>query len=209
MVISKPYIKIAIPVLAIISFLVFAKFFIPDTLDASKLIHTKVAYVIDGDTIIIKGGKKVRLIGVDTPEKHESDKLYRIVQEKGVAPYLIQKQGEKASNFAKRLLQNKKIILKLDASNEYIKHKDKYGRILAYVYILNNPIKQKDLIRKIIIDKRLGKKYNVIYLNASLVNAGYAKVYRRFRYTEKAYFLSLEEDAKKYRRGLWKEEVIY
>ena len=35
-----------------------------------------VRRVVDGDTLILESGERVRLIGIDTPEMHESDKLY-------------------------------------------------------------------------------------------------------------------------------------
>ena len=36
-----------------------------------------VKQVVDGDTLLLKNGQRVRLIGVDTPEVHVSKKLYR------------------------------------------------------------------------------------------------------------------------------------
>ena len=36
-----------------------------------------VKRVIDGDTLLLGNGERVRLIGIDTPEVHESGKLYR------------------------------------------------------------------------------------------------------------------------------------
>ena len=34
-----------------------------------------VKRVVDGDTLVLSNGEKVRLIGVDTPEYHSSNKL--------------------------------------------------------------------------------------------------------------------------------------
>ena len=36
-----------------------------------------VQRAVDGDTLKLENGERVRLIGIDTPEMHESDKLYR------------------------------------------------------------------------------------------------------------------------------------
>jgi len=36
-----------------------------------------VKRVVDGDTLLLKNGQRIRLIGVDTPEVHVSKKLYR------------------------------------------------------------------------------------------------------------------------------------
>jgi len=71
----------------------------------------KVTQVIDGDTIVIEGGYHVRYIGIDAPEKDESY-------------YLEAKQANE------ELVEGKKVRLEKDISN-----KDKYGRLLRYVYV--------------------------------------------------------------------------
>lgn len=88
----------------------------------SKLEKAKVIRVVDGDTIEIDGGQKVRFIGMNTPEsttKHE--------------PY-----GEEASNYTKSQLDGKTIWLEKDTSD-----KDKYGRLLRYIW-LEVPTKEND-----------------------------------------------------------------
>lgn len=63
--------------------------------------------VVDGDTLAITlNGKpeKVRLIGVDTPEKFESDKLRRDVERTGQDAATIKQLGEQASAFTKCLV---------------------------------------------------------------------------------------------------------
>lgn len=72
-----------------------------------KKISTKVIRVIDGDTIEIEGGEKIRLLGINTPEKKE---FY----------------ANEAINFTKKL-ENK--IIEVE-----ITEKDKYGRSLGYVF---------------------------------------------------------------------------
>ena len=72
---------------------------------------TRVSYVVDGDTIEIESGKRVRLIGINTPEKNE---------------YYF----EEATNKMKELLSGREVILVKDIS-EF----DKYGRLLRYVYV--------------------------------------------------------------------------
>lgn len=70
--------------------------------------------VIDGDTLLVKIGKKqekVRLIGIDCPEKGE--------------PF-----AKKARNFTRRLAEGKEVWLYRDVS-----HRDSYGRLLRYVYV--------------------------------------------------------------------------
>ena len=68
--------------------------------------------VIDGDTIELDNGKKVRFVGVNTPER-------------GVEGYIASK------NLVQKLCLNKEIGLDIDDS----KHNDKYGRTLAVVIV--------------------------------------------------------------------------
>jgi micrococcal nuclease len=76
-----------------------------------------VTRVIDGDTIEIEGGDKVRYIGIDTPEtKHPS---------KPVGCY-----GKEAEVKNRELVEGQKVRLEKDVSET-----DKYGRLLRYVYL--------------------------------------------------------------------------
>ncbi|MFH1800605.1 MAG: thermonuclease family protein [Candidatus Omnitrophota bacterium] len=75
-----------------------------------------VARCVDGDTIKLSNGEKVRLIGVDTPELHHPSKP-------------VQYFAEEAYQFVKKLMEGKEIRLEYDWEK-----KDKYGRTLAYVY---------------------------------------------------------------------------
>lgn len=75
-----------------------------------------VKRVIDGDTIELENGEKVRFIGVDTPESTTQIEAY----------------GKEAANFTKSLLEDKKVWFKYDVGKT-----DKYGRTLAYVYTEN------------------------------------------------------------------------
>ncbi len=68
--------------------------------------------VVDGDTIYLSNGKKVRLVGVNTPEK-------------GVKGYQASK------DFVKKLCLNKQVSINRDDR----KYTDKYGRTLAVVIV--------------------------------------------------------------------------
>ncbi|MDR2089801.1 MAG: thermonuclease family protein [Clostridiales Family XIII bacterium] len=79
-----------------------------------------VTRVVDGDTIIIDMNgteERVRLIGIDTPESVHPDGEQNV-------PY-----GEIAASFTKNALEGKRVRIELDAQT-----RDKYGRLLAYVY---------------------------------------------------------------------------
>lgn len=68
--------------------------------------------VVDGDTIYLDNGKKIRMVGVNTPER-------------GVEGYITSK------NFVQKLCLNKKVGIDIDDS----KHTDRYGRTLAVVIV--------------------------------------------------------------------------
>lgn len=68
--------------------------------------------VVDGDTIYLDNGEKVRFVGVNTPER-------------GVEGYIASK------NFVQKLCLNKKVGIDIDDS----KHSDKYGRTLGVVIV--------------------------------------------------------------------------
>lgn len=79
---------------------------------------TKVIRVIDGDTIVIEGGQKVRYIGVDAPEVHNP----KVSQECF---------GKEAAAKNKELVLRKLVRLTKDVSET-----DKYRRLLRYVYVV-------------------------------------------------------------------------
>jgi micrococcal nuclease len=89
--------------------------------------------VIDGDTIRAKvNGKveKIRFLLIDTPEMKD-EKMG------GPQPFAFE-----AKEFTKRMLQNGKVEIELD-----VNERDKYGRILAYVYV-NDQSVQEELLRQ-------------------------------------------------------------
>lgn len=71
----------------------------------------KVRFVIDGDTFILSDGRKVRLIGIDTPERWQ--------------PYYSE-----AKRRMMELVFGKEVELVRD-----VRDVDKYGRLLRYVYV--------------------------------------------------------------------------
>ena len=72
-----------------------------------------VTRVIDGDTIEIEGGTRVRYIGIDTPERGECF-------------------GEESTKANSSMVLNKKVKLETE-----VQQQDRYNRQLAYVYIDN------------------------------------------------------------------------
>ncbi len=118
--------------------------------------------VIDGDTIQLGDGRKVRLVGVDAPEVHHP-----------VIP--AQRFGWESTVFLKKMAEGHKCFLEYEPHNKL----DKYGRILAYVFIGNKLI------------------------NAEMIRWGYAYAYTRFPFRRRDEFIALEQGARNRQYGLW------
>lgn len=88
----------------------------------------KVAYVYDGDTFTTVDGKKVRLLNINSPE----------LAKKLSQPEPFAQQAKKELN---KLIANKDVELVFDKE----KH-DKYGRLLAYVYLNDGTFVNKKLL---------------------------------------------------------------
>jgi micrococcal nuclease len=73
-----------------------------------------VTRVVDGDTVVLSGMGKSRLIGVDTPEVYGGVECY----------------GPEASAYAKRLLAGRRVRVRRGAEP-----RDRYGRALVYVWL--------------------------------------------------------------------------
>jgi micrococcal nuclease len=134
--------------------------------DPGERISATVIKVFDGDTLLVllNGVKtKVRLLGVDAPEKS--------------GPYTTAEQGGiEAGKRLARLADNQTVTLEFGGDTR----QDKYGRSLAHVFLQDGT-----------------------NLNAAMIAEGYAAVYRRFNFTHKDDYLSLEKKAKAQKRGIW------
>jgi micrococcal nuclease len=124
-----------------------------------------VIRVVDGDTIIVdfnESNERVRFIGIDTPET--------VHPEKQVQPF-----GLEASQYVKDNLEGKKVGLEFD-----IQERDRYGRLLAYIWI----------------DGKM--------LNDELLKEGLAKISTfppNVKYVER--FRRTEEKAREEMKGIW------
>jgi len=136
-----------------------------------------VSRVVDGDTIKLSTGQRVRLIGVDTPELHYSDKLLRDAAKSHQDIKAIQAMGKRSSDFTNALCSGKRVRLEFD-----VERHDRYGRVLAYVYLEDGT-----------------------FVNARILEEGYGQVMTippNVKYAE--YFLRLQKVAREEGRGLWK-----
>ncbi len=128
--------------------------------DSQSLIT--VERVVDGDTIVIAGGERVRYIGMNCPEMRGWDGKSE--------PY-----AELATKRNRQLVEGKKVRLVKDVSE-----RDKYGRLLRYVYV--------------------GDKF----INAQLVREGLAYAFILPPDTGLSGKIeALEKEAQRLRRGVW------
>ncbi len=123
--------------------------------------------VIDGDTIELEDGRQVRYIGIDTPE------IRKMIGGRWV--YNPQPYALEAKEFNRNLVENKIVKLEFD-----VVRKDKYSRLLAYVYE--------------------GEKM----INLELLKEGFAMLYTfppNVRHVEK--FILAQKEARTNKKGFW------
>jgi len=148
--------------------------------EPQNLFQALVTRVIDGDTLQVRlrtgPPERVRLLGIDTPEVHDSTKLDRDARQSGRSREEIRALGRLAWEFTKARLDGKDISLELD-----VQTRDAYGRLLAYAWLGD------------------GAMFNVVILRE-----GYAQVLTippNVRYAD--LFLACQREARDHRRGLW------
>jgi endonuclease YncB( thermonuclease family) len=88
----------------------------------------RVKWVVDGDTIVLTEGIKVRYIGINAPELARDDHIGE--------PF-----GIEAKRFNSRLVNKKKVHLKLD-----IEPNDRYQRRLAYVFLKDGTFVNEEML---------------------------------------------------------------
>ncbi len=134
-----------------------------------------VSWIHDGDTLNVDGIGKVRLLGIDCPEKNDSQRD-RYLRGQGVSRARLRAVAGEALQFNISRVKGQKVALHPGAQQ-----KDRYGRLLAYVVLPDGQM-----------------------LNRLLLEKGYAVVYRRFDFSHKDDFLRAEAEARRNKVGLWR-----
>ena len=150
----------------------------------------RVAKVVDGDTLHVEADGvryTIRLIGVDTPEAHPSDKLDRDAGRSGQDRQLIMALGKRASAFTRELCDGKACRLEYDQANAARGHRDRYQRVLAYVFV---PGAEGEIL-----------------VNAEIIRQGYGQALTAYAFdrARKAELTRLARQARNAGRGLWGE----
>jgi micrococcal nuclease len=160
-----------------------------------------VSSVVDGETLELSNGEKIRLIGVDVPASSKNVKLRDDIKSTGKdAPTLIA-AGKNAAKFLRELIQNKTVVLEHDLGE-----KERSGRRWAYVYFYLDPrlnIEIPEAWYTELVPETKERQLRV-FLNATLIREGYASmkvISPNVKYQE--LFSKLQEEAKAQKRGLW------
>jgi micrococcal nuclease len=142
--------------------------------ETTIVLHGEVNWVYDGDTLQVSSIGKVRLVGIDSPEKEASSRDQYLL-DKGIPAATQREIYRAAKEFNINQVKGKDVTLVLEDSA-----RDRHGRLLAYVYLP---------------DGRL--------LNRLLIEQGLAVVYRRFTFSMKQEFLEAEAEAVLNGAGMW------
>ncbi len=141
----------------------------------------EVIKVVDGDTIKVRttvGVEEVlytvRMIGINTPET--------VDPRRGIECF-----GKEASRFAKDTLMQKTVRIVTDETQDRF---DRYGRLLAYVFLPGSTIETE------------------VLFNLTIIEQGYAFEYTYERpYVYQTAFKKAEKNARNAEIGLWQKDV--
>lgn len=128
-----------------------------------------ISHFVDGDTIVVNMNghdETIRFVGADTPETHKPN-----------TP--VQCYGPEAASYTKQRIGNKRVQL---VSDPLSTDRDRYNRLLRYVYLPDGT-----------------------NLNQELIAKGYAFYYPYFPFTKSTDFELAEKQAISFHLGLWKK----
>ena len=128
---------------------------------------TFVQKVTQGDIFQTLEGEEVRLIGVDIPELKPDVNISEHAR--------VSQNKQNALDYVRSLISGSNVEIRVDA-----KERDDQGRILAYVWFLypeDNYMEALEFpddheVHRIVDPRDYG---NIVFLNAALIKAGYAK----------------------------------
>jgi micrococcal nuclease len=148
--------------------------------------------VVDGDTVelVFDDGdgeadedefEKVRVRGIDTPEKHASSKLDRHAEHSALDRETIRTLGKAATAHAESLLPLGTVVI-VEGDD-----RDRYGRLVAYL----------------LVEDAAGQPFD---FGGRMIADGYAHAYDgggRYPHERMDYYRALQRAAREQARGLW------
>jgi micrococcal nuclease len=140
---------------------------VPETYRENVESRIWVKHVIGVNTLLLRSGEQVELTGIQTSLTGGSRKF-------------AGRDMKEATLFVKQLVEGKEIRLEFDWEN-----RDRYGRLLAYVYLLDGTFVNEEIIKQ---------------------GYGLTDTIYPFKYMEE--FRGYESDARENKKGLWRNEWI-
>ncbi len=138
-------------------------------------LHGKVSWIYDGDTIKVDGCGVVRLVGIDCPEKKNNRRDRDFIRLGAHSAEQLRISERDTRQYMIHAIKGRQVRLELEDPA-----RDKYARLLAYVWLEDGPMLNRELLRQ-----------------------GRARVYRYFDFTHKQEFIDLETEAIRNRFGMW------
>ena len=125
----------------------------------------QVRRVVDGDTLVLASGARLRLQGIDTPETVKPN-------------HPVEKWGPEAAAFTRDFLDRGEVRLVFDRERQ-----DRYGRFLAYVYV-DDRMLNEELVRAGLATAEPGFRYSASMKRKVLAAEAEAKAARRGIWSE-------------------------
>jgi len=161
-------------------FLVLSLFFLLVSQSLAIELSGRVLWIYDGDTLKVEKLGKVRLLGIDTPEYKASPRDHFYMQSFNIEAKKLREIAWQGKKYLISNVKGKRVRLELDHTQ-----KDKYNRLLAYVYLPDGKM-----------------------LNRTLLKKGLATVFRRYDFQYKKDFLITEKKAQKKKLRLWEKSSL-
>jgi micrococcal nuclease len=135
----------------------------------------EVTRVVDGDTLIVHGTGKVRIIGIDTMDSQNQERVAEQSDYYGLSPAEVRKWSERATDYVREHAEGRVVRLQFGPDRQ-----DRYGRTLAYVHLPDGTD-----------------------LGVELISNGLASAYRKFDHPRKELYLIVESTSQARRDGFW------
>ncbi|MCG2712483.1 MAG: thermonuclease family protein, partial [Candidatus Omnitrophica bacterium] len=148
-----------------------------------KYFDIGVKEILSGDMIRLENNENLRLIGVDTPELIEGNKLQFDSNVSDIPVEVLKVMGNEAKSFIENLINGKRVRIEFDK-----KRKDNYGDLLGYVFVISD------------------KHDEELFLNAEVIKSGYTyKIDTAPNGRYMSLFEKLHEYAKDQNAQLWQQ----
>lgn len=182
-----------------------------EDLSGKDLPTEKVARVLSGDTLELKSGEIVRLLGVEASKLKNSLENRKRAKDVGADPARYDKYAKRSKKLLEQLVGRKDVVLVKDSLHESSGYKDRQGRTLAYVYGRSRKESYVGYSQALWIRsyEKLEDRKQHLNVNATMIQTGYAAVDVTYPFGKRQEFDRWQSEAKKNKRGLWGEDISF